>query len=36
MTIFGYRTKYYHIDCAKTLGKIENGKIIDINKYPES
>ena len=36
MAIFGYRTEYYHIECAKTLGKIENGKIVDINKYPES
>ena len=35
IAISGYRTKYYHIECAKTLGKIENGKIVDINKYHE-
>lgn len=36
MAVFGYMTKYYHIECAKGLGNIENGKIVDINKYPEN
>lgn len=36
MAIFGYRTSYYCLECIKTLEKIENGKIIDINNYPEN
>lgn len=36
MVIFGYSIKYYHIECAKELGNIKDGKIVDINKYPES
>ena len=35
MIIFGYRTEYYHIECAKELCNIKDGKIVDINKYPE-
>lgn len=36
MVIFGYSTEYYHIECANELGNIKDGKIVDINKYPES
>ena len=27
--------RFYHIECAKGMGKIENGKIMDIDEYPD-
>lgn len=31
----GGNTRFYHVDCAKELGVIENGKIIKIDEYPD-
>jgi hypothetical protein len=28
-------TKFYHIDCAKDLGVIEKGVVINIDEYPD-
>lgn len=30
-----YSTKFYHIDCAKDLGIIEKGRIVNIDEYPD-
>lgn len=35
LIVSGYSTKFYHVECAKNLGVIENAKIINIDEYPD-
>lgn len=35
LLVSNYTAEFYHIECAKDLGIIDKGKIIDIDEYPD-
>ncbi len=35
LIISDYTTKFYHVECAKNLGIIEKGRIMNIDEYPD-